>query len=486
MNLAAKLDHQARRRPDHPAIIENGQFLTYRQLALTVRRWAACLLGMGFGQGDVIAVALRDTTDHIVANWAIARMGGILLPIDHLWTPREKRSVLEAFNARTVLIEPETNDTNGLVVDQDFRNAAAGQAHDIAFPEDDSLPFVLSLSSGTTGRPKGPVLTHAQMRARWITQFVSLGFTERDRYLSATPLYFGGGRSFTMSTTWSGGTVVMFPPPYQPRQLIEAAERTQATTLLLVPTMLRRLLKEPESGRCLFPSLRLLLSTGAVLHETERSEVMRRLCPAFINYYGSTEGGGVSVLTPQDGPEAAGSVGRAVFDVEVQIVDEDGNPVAEGTTGRIRYRGPGVATRTSVSPQSNPEAPAEEWFYPGDHGRMDSSGYLYLAGRRSDLIIRAGINIYPEEIEAVLLSCPGVVDAAVVDWPSPSHGQEIAAFVTGSVGDKEVMAHCIKHLARYKVPRAVICRADLPRSPLGKIRKDVLRDSLPAIDDSDA
>ena len=154
-------------------------------------------------------------------------------------------------------------------------------------------------------------MNHRQMRSRWVTQFVSLGFTNHDRYLSATPLYFGGGRSFTMSGTWAGGTVIMCPPPYSPEELIEAARSRRATTTLPAPTILRRLLAEGqgdgEQDGQLFRDLRLLLCTGAILHEDEHREVMRRLCPSFINYYGSTEGGGVSTLSAEHGPEAARS-----------------------------------------------------------------------------------------------------------------------------------------------------------------------------------
>lgn len=483
-NIASMLDHQARRKPAHPAIIEGDVVLTHAALARRVRLWAAHLMALGMKQGDVIGVALRDSADHIVANLAVARMGGIILPVDHRWTASEKENVIGGFGAGHVIAEPGGSLVGAIALDDAFKAAAELENPDREFPEDEKLPMVLSLSSGTTGTPKGPALNHRQMRSRWVTQFVSLGFTEHDRYLSATPLYFGGGRSFTMSAIWAGGTVIMCPPPYSPQELIEAAREGRATTTLLVPTILRRLLADGQGGKdgdgLLFSDLRLLLCTGAILHEDERTEVMQRLCPSFINYYGSTEGGGVSILSPQHGAEAAGSVGQAVFNTRVQIVDDAHEPVVPGDIGRIRYRGPGVASGFFNDPEADKDAYHDGWFYPGDLGRLDENGYLFLSGRAKEVIIRGGANIYPAEIEQVLLSCPGVLDAAVIGWPSQEMGEEIAAFVTGDAAIDELMAQCREKLAAYKCPKQIFVLDSLPKSELGKVQKLDLKALLPA------
>ncbi|CAN0492424.1 unnamed protein product, partial [Discosporangium mesarthrocarpum] len=202
-NIASMLDHQAQRKPGHPAIIEGDAVLTHADLARRVRLWAAHLMTLGMKQGDVIGVALRDSADHIVMNFAVARMGGIFLPIDHRWKDAEKLNVVKGFDAVHVIAEPGDAVPGAIALDDSFKSAAEAENPDRDFPEDEKLPMVLSLSSGTTGMPKGPALNHRQMRSRWVTQFVSLGFNEHDRYLSATPLYFGGGRSFSMSAPWA-------------------------------------------------------------------------------------------------------------------------------------------------------------------------------------------------------------------------------------------------------------------------------------------
>jgi len=275
VNLADMISHQARRRPGHPAIVAGEDVVTYGALDPLVRGAAAWLADLGARAGDVIGLALADTADHLILHYAVARMGGIILPIDWRWTAGEKRRIAEFFGAALVLAEAPGEFANGIAIDASWRERMSAADTERDFPAEPDAPVVLSLSSGTTGRPKGPALSHRQLLARWITQFVTLTFSEHDRYLNAVPLYFGGGRSFSMSALHAGATVILFPPPHEPNALIEAAARHRATTTLLVPTQLRRLLAVAEPGGLAFPSLRLLLSTGAVLHEVEARSLER-------------------------------------------------------------------------------------------------------------------------------------------------------------------------------------------------------------------
>jgi acyl-CoA synthetase (AMP-forming)/AMP-acid ligase II len=203
---------------------------------------------------------------------------------------------------------------------------------------------------------------------------------------------------------------------------------------------------------------------------------MARLCPGFINYYGSTEGGGVSVLMPHHGADKAASVGAAVFGVDVEIVDDGGSPRPPGEIGRIRYRGPGVADGFFRDSQASAAAFRDGWFYPGDLGRLDGDEFLHLAGRADDVIIRGGVNVYPAEIEETLLAHPWVRDAAVVGVPSAELGEEIAAFVVAApeTARETLIAHCRSRLAPYKVPASIEIIDELPRTALGKVIKSAL------------
>jgi acyl-coenzyme A synthetase/AMP-(fatty) acid ligase len=203
--------------------------------------------------------------------------------------------------------------------------------------------------------------------------------------------------------------------------------------------------------------------------------VLTRLTPNLFDYYASTEGGGISVLPPGDQRAHAASVGRPAFAVEVQVVGDDEQPMPAGTVGRLRYRGPGVAAERGDGARR-----PDGWFYPGDLAALDADGFLVLKGRAVDVIIRGGVNIYPGEIEEVLLAHPGVREAAVIGQPSRTRGEEVAAFVV--VGDKvtegALHRHCEKRLAPYKRPRTIQLRSELPKSGLGKILKDRLAESL--------
>ncbi|MCP5367601.1 MAG: AMP-binding protein [Hyphomicrobiales bacterium] len=484
MNLAAMLAGHARRRPSHPAIIDRGLVLTFGELDPLVRRTAAHLRALGAGPGDVVGVWLDDRAGHLVALQAVPFLGAVLLPLDPRWTAEEAGRVAAFFAARLVLAEPGRNlDGIACVAVDDAWDAAVAAATplDRAAPGGDA-PVVLSLSSGTTGRPKGPMLSHAQFISRFVIQWATLGFCQQDRYLSATPLYFGAGRGFVMGYLFAGATVILFPPPYEPADLVRAVQAHGATTLLLVPTLLRRLLAMAGGGGRLLGGLRVLLSTGATLHAEERHAVMDRLAANFINYYGSTEGGGVSVLLPGHGAEADGSVGQPVFATDVQVVGGDERPLPAGETGRIRYRGPAVAGAFHNDPEASAAAFRDGWYYPGDLGRLDGDGFLYLTGRAKDVIIRGGVNVYPDEVEQILLAHPAVRDAAVVAWPSPDLGEEVAAFVVApGATAADLAAHCRAHLAPYKVPREIFAVDDLPRTTMDKVAKDQLARRLPPL-----
>ncbi len=220
-----------------------------------------------------------------------------------------------------------------------------------------------------------------------------------------------------------------FPAPYEPEELARAVNEHDITALFLVPTLLRRLLELPKASVPLMPGVRLLLSSGSSLYPEERRRIMRELCPNFFNFYSSSEGGGISLLRPEHPDEASLSVGQVVFGAEVQIIDENHKPVPPGTVGMIRYRGGAVANSYYRNPEESAVAFRDGWYYPGDVGRFDADGFLYLTGRVKDMIIRGGVNIYPAEIEQTLIAHSAVAEAAVVGWPSQERGEEVAAFV---------------------------------------------------------
>ncbi len=474
-NIALSLEENAVRRGFHPAIIDRARVISYRDLNPLVQKVAGHLSSLGLGEGDIIGVCLQDSADHLMINYAIARIGGVILPLDWRWTEAEKINVMTFFGATMVAVEPGAaiENFNCVEIDTGWQTVVEAAEPFAECASGGDRPVVLSLSSGTTGRPKGPMMTHAQFTARFVMQWVTLGFNQHDRYLSATPIYFGGGRSFTMGCLFSGSTVVMFPPPYSPEELIAAVKQHQATTLLLVPTLLRKLLELPAEDMPLLGGLNQLLSTGAILHSEERDQVMVQLNPNFINYYGSTEGGGTSVLLPKHRGEAASSVGEPIYQTDIQIVDGAGSQMPVGEAGHIRYRSPGVSDSYYNDPEASKEAFLDGWFYPGDIGKLDEEGLLYLVGRAKDVIIRNGINVYPGEVEQVLLNHAAIQDAVAVAWPHAERGEDVAVFVIlgETVSEEELLAYCRENLASYKMPKGVFFIDELPKTALGKVVK---------------
>ena len=483
-NLADQLALHARQRPTKAALVHGEQVLDYRALDLAVRQRAAHLLDLGVQPGQMVGLALQDSIEHVLMLYAVARAGAVILPMDCRWKAAEQQRLAAHFEAAAVLVEPGAAFEGARCVEADGAWAAAVARADAerAFPDGDR-GLTMSLSSGTTGRPKGPMVSHQKFFNRFWTHWVDLGFGSRETYLNATPLYFGGGRAFSMSTLYAGGTVVLCPPPYEPAELAAEVARSGATVLFLVPTLLRRLLG--SDAATLAPLLRLnsLVSSGSALSAQERVQIRSTLCPNFIEYYSSTEGGGISVLSGDDQLRHGDSVGRPVFGVEVQIVDEAHASVAPGTVGRIRYRGPAVADGFYRDPEASVEAFRDGWFYPGDLGCFNDEGYLFLKGRAKDMIIRGGINIYPQEVEATLSDHPAVAEAAVVGWPSREFDEEVAAFVLliQPIAAAELRAWCREHLAPYKVPRQVFVVDELPRNSLGKVIKAQLVAQLPPL-----
>jgi acyl-CoA synthetase (AMP-forming)/AMP-acid ligase II len=463
-----------RNRPDKIAIIDGARRIDFRALDAMIDGAAWALHGRGVRRGMLVGLGLAEHAEHVIALLALARLGAVILPMDCRWQAEEKRRFCAAFAADMVLLEAddpalEGSAWNGL--EPGWVTPGEVAYHDAAITDD--CPLVLSLSSGTSGLPKGPRATHRQFENRFMVYWLNMGMNAQDIYVSVTPLYFGGGRGFTLAMLFAGATISLLSPRTRVGALAAHLAAIGGTVLFLVPTMIRRLLDE-NPGEIAFPTLRVLISSGSALHREERLAIRRHLTPNLFEFYSSTEGGGVSILTPADCERHPDSVGRPGFRVEVEIVDEAHTPLPAGQVGRLRYRSP--ASARSYWRAEDGEAFRDGWFYPGDLARLDAEGFLYLHGRAKDIIIRGGVNIHPQDIERVLAELPGVRDVAVAGAPSREMGEEVAAFIVAddALGDEALRAHCRARLAPYKVPSIIHRLAELPRNAGGKVVKPQL------------
>ncbi len=475
MNLAAVVRANAKRLGPKPAILFHDDSISYAQLWASIEGLAATLAETGIEAGDRVGLALQDHPLHVIAHYAIARLGAIIVPMDHRWTDTEKQGAATAFGTAITLTDGATiPDARTLHLEASLLEADATNLAEIDEKDRDLL---ISLSSGTTGRPKGALLTHQNFFERFKAQWQAIGYGENDCFGLLTPLFFGAGRSFAMSMLAAGGSLRLAPPPLKPPQIVEVLQDPDITATFLPPTLLRRLLELQAPGSPpLFPQLRFLLVSGEPLFADEARHCLQRISPNLYSYYASSEGGGISLLTAADFDQHADTVGMPMPSTDVQIVDDADKELPSGEVGRLRYRGPGVATRYLDADGNEHEAASGGWFYPGDLAERLDTGHIALRGRDKDVIIRGGVNIYPAEIESVLLQHAQIADVAVTGVADAKRGQIVVAFISTDSGQpvEDLEIFCKANLAPYKVPQEFHYLQELPRRASGKVDKKAL------------
>ena len=479
------LDRAASRHPDKPAIIDSGRTTTFGEMDRLVGQSAACLAAAGIADGMRVGLGLRDGRDYLISLYALTRLGAITLPVD--WNSRAADGArhLDRFGADLLIAgssfrAPDTIRT--IVIDERWHAAV-----DSAVPQsaaaaavDPGRPFLILMSSGTTGAPEGRLLTHAQWTARYKNFLTYPGFGADGRFLLVLPLFLAAGALHSLLHLMIGNTVVIHPNLFDAQTLVDLIDHSAATHVLAVPSMVRMLLEHVDDDRPRFPGLRMLSVTGAPLHAEEKTAATRYLTPNLHESYGTAASGLATLLTGADLATHPHSVGRVRPYMTAEIVGDDCRPVAPGTRGLIRLKGPGVATDSALPDGGGSDR--DGWHRTGDYGHLDGDGFLYLEGRGADIIIRNGVNIYPQEIEEHLLRHPDVVEVAVFGYDAPVSGEEVAAavIVRGSPSVAALTGHCRAGLTNYKVPTRIHFVDDMPRTASGKIRKTVLRKRLGA------
>ncbi|MGI9233624.1 MAG: class I adenylate-forming enzyme family protein [Woeseiaceae bacterium] len=479
MNLANVVRINASNHGHKPAILYQDQCVSYAELWRGIESIAAFLRDEGVERGDRVGLSMRDHPLHLIAHFSVARLGAVIIPIDHRWTENEKRTAAGAFHTKLVLTDGDDIDSIACAtLDESVLNSQGDALTDINNFEDGDVDVLVSLSSGSTGKPKGSLVTHRNLYERFVSQWAAIGYDARDCFAILTPLFFGAGRSFAMSLLAVGGTVRLAPPPLKPPEIIEVLQSDDVTATFLPPTLLRRLFEFHSAGDPpLLANLDYLIVSGEPLYADEALDVLTAICPNLYSYYASSEGGGISVLPACDFREFAATVGIPTFRTDVQIVDDQDKELGTNEVGRLRYRGPGVATRMIDSGGIEKEAGVGGWFYPGDLAERLPSGHIALRGRDKDVIIRGGVNIYPAEIEAVLLTHGDIVEAAVVGKDDSDRGQVVSAFLASAkrLSTEDLDAWCRSMLAPYKVPGEFHVMDSLPKRASGKVDKKALQ-----------
>jgi long-chain acyl-CoA synthetase len=504
LNLASLLTESAERSPELPAIRLGEAELSYGELDERSARLATLLNEKGIGPGDRVGVMLPNVPEFPISYYGVLRAGAIVVPMNVLLKRREIAFYLEdsgsklllawhgfgaearegAADAGTELVEVEPANFAELLAAHEPAASGAPYAPtaskrrtgaNLADTAEGDTAVIL-YTSGTTGKPKGAELTHLNLfRNADVSSRTTCEIAGGDVVLGALPLFHSFGQTVGMNASLKVGACLTLVPKFDPGEALATMQRDKVTHFYGVPTMFGALLHHPERESYDTSSLRTCITGGASMPV----EVLRGFEDAFgavvLEGYGLSETSPVACSNHPDKERKAGSIGTPIEGVEMQLVDENDEPVAQGEVGEVVIRGHNIMKGYWQRPDATGEAMRGGWFHSGDMGRTDEDGYFYIVDRKKDLIIRGGYNVYPREVEEVLFEHPRIREAAVVGVPHDEWGEEIGAAVVLHEGEElapeEVSAYVKERIAAYKYPRLVWFLEDLPKGPTGKILK---------------
>lgn len=464
--------------PDRQFLVpDRGAPVTYREIDLRSAQFAAALRSRGANPGDRVVVQVDKSVDAVAVYLACLRIGAIYVPLNTAYTATEVSGFLDDADP-SVFIHNSDVGGGGRMVDVglDVLSSEASEATPWAHVEtrlaDDLAAMVYT--SGTTGRSKGAMLTHANLTSNALTLHAIWRFTPGDVLLHILPIYHVHGLFVALHTAILNASTVLFCERFNPDRVVELLP--EATVMMGVPTHYGRLLEAPEftSDRC--SNIRLFTSGSAPMTEQLHGAVSRRTGHEVLERYGMTETGMIT-SNPYEGDRVAGTVGFPLPAVRIRVCDPDGNELPSGDVGVIEVRGPNVFAGYWRLPERTDREFHDDWFITGDVGSVDTEGRLTLEGRAGDMIISGGLNVYPREVELVLDEVPGVIESAVVGLPDDDFGERVAAAIVSETPiDLAVLdASLREQLASFKVPKQFVFVDTLPRNTMGKVQKAQLR-----------
>jgi fatty-acyl-CoA synthase len=486
--IAYWIEKRASINPGRIAVITDQEQLTYKELNERIQNAALFLLNeLKVKKGDRIAIISQNRLEYVVLLFAIARLQCIAVPLNI------------RLNINELIFQLQDSGTSILAAEEPFFEMAKSieketgvklfsieKLNDIKQKEaelpdeeiDENDPYIICYTSGTTGKPKGAVLRQSNMYWNAINNILAIDLTSMDRSMVLLPLFHIGGIGlFALPTLFVGGTIII-PGKFDPYKAIEMIEKHQATVVMGVPSIHQALFDCPAFNVADLSSVRWFYSGGA--------PCPRELIQAFTDKgylfgqgFGLTETSPtVFMLSREDARRKKGSIGKPVLFSEVKLVDEEGNEVRPGEVGNLLVRGPIVMKEYWNRPEATNEAIKDGWFHTGDLARTDDEGFFYIVGRKKEMIISGGENIYPLEVEQVINQLPEVREAAVVGISDPRWGEVPVAFIAkregASITEEDVKTYCLKFLAKYKVPKEIYFIDELPKNATGKIQKSSL------------
>ena len=522
LNLSSVLEHPARLTPDRVAITFATQPLTYAQLNATADRVAAGLHAIGIRAGDHVALSCPNVPWFPIAYFGILKAGAVVVPLNVLLKPREIAYHLKDSRAKAYLAFEGTPELplaqmakagcteagcpQFIVMPRDPASPPAGEATIVSLmreagtfqpprraPDDTA---VILYTSGTTGHAKGAELTHGNMVTNAVACYdmfrpaLDTGAADargQHATLVTLPLFHSTAQTAQMNAGFYGGLRLVLMPRFDAAAVLDLFTRERIGLWIGVPTMYWTLLQHARASDTdvsqAAASLRLCVSGGAPMPVEVLQDFERTFHARVLEGYGLSETAPVVSFNQLQRPSRPGTVGFPIFGVEIRCIDEHDNPVPPGERGEVVVRGPNVMKGYFDRPEATADAKRGGWFRTGDIGQFDADGYLAIVDRKKDLILRGGFNVYPREIEEVLMTHPAIALAAVIGVPDERLGEEVKAYVVLRPGaaatDDELVAWSREQMASFKYPRHVEIRDALPTSATGKVLKRELRQAQP-------
>lgn len=507
MNVVDHLMNTSSENPQKAAYIFNGISSTYEELNGAVTSFGAHLSEMGVQKGDHIALILGNCPEFVIGLYGALRAGATVIPINPTFTGDEIGYILSNGDVKTVvaldvlapLIEkllPSLPRMQHVILTDSAQgsNEISGRQlktftsmldFDSALPEfpdiEDEDVAVILYTSGTTGKPKGAMLTHKNIYSNAMDTANYLKMTSEDRTIATLPMFHVFCLTVALNAPFIHGGTIVIVPKFSPGEIFRLVREYQATVFAGVPTMYNFLYQFPDGSPEDLASLRLCVSGGASLPLALLENFETKFNVVISEGYGLSEASPVTCFNPLDRPRKPGSIGRSILNVDNKVVNELGEELPPGEIGELIVRGPNVMKGYYNMPENTAATIRDGWLHTGDLAKMDDEGYFYIVDRKKDMIIVGGYNVYPREIEEVLYNHPGVIEAAVVGIPDSDYGEAVACFIVAkdkTLNEDAIRSYCGEHLAKYKLPKAIHFVDELPKNSSGKILRRALREQV--------
>jgi fatty-acyl-CoA synthase len=485
--------------PDKLALVDvaTGRRYTYNEFNAQANRVANLLASLGLRAGDRVAMLSPNSPEILFTLFGATKLGAILVPLNNKLTSAELLPILENCQPSAIIFAPEFAVTTAALnkdfrfqhlisLEHDWEKLVSSQSPERAqpIPVDQDAPQMLLYTSGTTGKPKGVVLPH-RMQFYNAINFALRDLNSRDKVLVHTPMFYTGGLNvYTTPAIFLGGTVVIMKQ-WNADEVLQLIESEKITAFFGVPTQLLMMADSPLFEKADLSSLKWVISGGAPCPLPLIQRLIKRGI-TFKQGFGMTEVGvNCFCLEYQDAERKIGSIGFPNFAMEARLVDDDGRDVAPNVTGELILRTPAMCDGYWNDPVQTANAIRDGWFYTGDLARADEEGYFYIVDRKKDMFISGGENVYPAEVERVLIKHPAVSEVAVVGVPHPKWGEVGAAAIVLKQGrratEQEIIDYCQGQLAKYKVPKSIHFLDQLPRTVSQKVQKQELKKVIVAL-----